>query len=1173
MISTDTIFNKDIFHRDPLGYTIPNDGVTKVGPIATEGEWAVARYELENFVCKGSYHRGLKNILESFLDNLDQPVQPAVWVSGFFGSGKSHLVRVLEFLWRDLSFPDGANARDISTLPDDVRDALRQLATEGRRHGGIWSAAGTLSAGCADDPRIAVLQVVLRSAGLPEDIDIARVHLWLAELGILDAMRERLREEGKERDMVRPFVSRKFAEVLIDLHPDFQGMTVEQVREDLRRQFGTDFQMTNSVMVEMFRDIFVMKSTVPGKLPLVLIVLDEVQQYLTIGEGAEQLLTFQEVVEDCCRRFGSNVLFVATGQEALQANILLQRLQGRFSLRVPLESKDVDVVLRQTILRKKESMKEPLEGVLESVSGEISRHLDGSSLASRVEDEEVLLLDYPLLPTRKRFWERILQSVDRGGMSTQLRNQLRLTFDGARAFATEPVGTVIPADFIFTQQSTYLIRNNILSPKIYESISKEDDGTAEGNLRSRIAALLFLVQQVDEAFGIRATPDTLTDLMVTDLMAGSEDLRRQVPILLDDLHERGVIAKVGDEYRIQTEEGSVWEGDYQKRKADARASDTSIMFRRDEILKDRAGKYLERISLAQGVSKTPRGVEPVYFTSQKPEIRSNVPVWIRHEWEVTEAAVRSEAAAEGSESPMVMVFLPRMDRDAFKDELAGLLAAEDVIRNRPAPTTPEGGQARSNIEAKRGGHMQRIDSITAEIFKHAKVYIGGGILVEGDSFAGAVREAADRAVQRMYYRFSDADATGWDRVFTRVRGGDKTPMKQIGFEREPEEHPVCKEILKRLNTPKAGNDVRKALDAPPFGWPRDAVDGALMVLVATGHLKGRFNNKPISALELDRTKIGKTTFEAENIVLSAKEKVAARELYTKFGLPAEPGREVEEAVQFLDRLNALAGAAGGDPPLPSCAAPLYLTELRAYSGNQVVRELVVRHEDIKSDIGRWTAVKARIEERMPPWDALQNLISHAEGYLDLPDIKTEVAAIRENRSLLNDPDPVEPLLADLRRGLREALKEGTARVEEARQEVLSALDADPDWHRLDEGQRAALIREHGITDPLPLRTGTDAEIVEHLRKTQLVSFDGLASFDGKASPDGRISFDGRVLLVRGALDRIRVRVAKILEPKTVVVSLGAPVTVKTHDDLDAYLEGVRGRAAAELEKGSPVMLK
>ncbi len=1155
MASSDGILNKDLFYRDPLEYTIPNDGVTKVGPITTEAEWAVARYELENFVCRGSYHRGLKNVLESFLDNLDQPVQPAVWVSGFFGSGKSHLVRVLEFLWSDLEFSDGTNARDICTLPDDVGDALRQLTTEGRRHGGIWSAAGTLSAGCADDPRIAVLQVTLRSAGLPEDIDIARIHLWLAEHDILDAVRERLREQEREKDMIRPFVSRTFAEALIELHPDFRGMAVEQVREDLRRQFGAGFQMTNATMIEMLGDIFAMKSTAPGKLPLVLIVLDEVQQYLTIGEGAEQLLTFQEVVEDCCRRFGSKVLFVATGQEALQANILLQRLQGRFSLRVPLESKDVDVVLRQTILRKKESMKEPLGEVLESVSGEISRHLDGSSLASRIEDEEVLLLDYPLLPTRKRFWERILQSVDRGGMSTQLRNQLRLTFDGTRTFAADPVGTAIPADFIFTQQSTYLIRNNILSPKIYESIGREDDGTAKGELRSRIAALLFLIQQVDEAFGIRATPDILADLLVADLVAGSEDLRREVPIQLSDLHDRGVIAKIGDEYRIQTEEGSVWEGDYQKRKADARASDTSIMFRRDEVLKGLANEGLGRLSLVQGVSKTPRGIEPVYFTSQKPEIGSGVPVWIRHGWEVTEAAVRSEAAAEGNESPLVMIHLPRMDHDAFKDEVAGFLAAEGVIRDRPAPTTPEGDQAKSNIEAKWSGHKQRIDLIATEILKHAKVYLGGGILVEGDSFAGTVRKAADRAVQRMYYRFSDADATGWDRVVNRVRGGGQTPMKQIGFERGPEEHPVCKEILKRLNTPKSGNEVRRALDAPPFGWPRDAVDGALMVLVATGHLRGRFNNKPVSAPELDRTKIGRATFEAESIVLSATEKLAARELYTKFGLPAEPGHEVEEAVQFLDRLSSLVKETGGDPPLPPRVSPGYLAEIRAYSGNQLVRELVSRREGIKQDIDRWTAVRAKIEERMPAWDALQHLISHAEGFRGLSYVETEVAAVLENRSLLSDPDPVEPLLADLRRGLREALAAGMARVQEARKGVIEDLDADPDWQRLGDAQRESLIREHNLGEPPSLRAGTDAEIIEHLRKTPLTSF------------------DGRVMLIRGALDRIRVAVAKILEPETVVVSLKAPVTVKNLDDLGEYLEEIRGRAVAELEKGNPVVLK
>jgi len=120
-----TILNREVFYNDPTTYTLPNDGVARVGPLPEDREdkqWAVARYELEHFVCEGSYHDGLKRILTSYLQNRDQGSQPAVWVSGFFGSGKSHLVRVLEFLWSDLKFADGATARGISTLQPDVTD-------------------------------------------------------------------------------------------------------------------------------------------------------------------------------------------------------------------------------------------------------------------------------------------------------------------------------------------------------------------------------------------------------------------------------------------------------------------------------------------------------------------------------------------------------------------------------------------------------------------------------------------------------------------------------------------------------------------------------------------------------------------------------------------------------------------------------------------------------------------------------------------------------------------------------------------------------------------------------------------------------------------------------------------------------------------------------------------
>src|SRR5205085_4732178 len=86
--------NWEVFLEDPRKRTLPNDGVAKVGRPTKKEEWDVLRYELETFVCSGEYERGLEQILASFLANVSQPTQPAVWASGFYGSGKSHLVKV-----------------------------------------------------------------------------------------------------------------------------------------------------------------------------------------------------------------------------------------------------------------------------------------------------------------------------------------------------------------------------------------------------------------------------------------------------------------------------------------------------------------------------------------------------------------------------------------------------------------------------------------------------------------------------------------------------------------------------------------------------------------------------------------------------------------------------------------------------------------------------------------------------------------------------------------------------------------------------------------------------------------------------------------------------------------------------------------------------------------------
>ena len=142
------------------------------------------RFELETFVCDGEYARGLERILTAYLDGLEREEQKAVWVSGFFGSGKSHLVKVLRYLWEDYRFADHATARSLVKLPTEIADLLQELTNRSKPYGGLRAAAGTLGAGSMDNVRLAFVQLVLRSAGLPEDLAHAKFILWLRSSGL-----------------------------------------------------------------------------------------------------------------------------------------------------------------------------------------------------------------------------------------------------------------------------------------------------------------------------------------------------------------------------------------------------------------------------------------------------------------------------------------------------------------------------------------------------------------------------------------------------------------------------------------------------------------------------------------------------------------------------------------------------------------------------------------------------------------------------------------------------------------------------------------------------------------------------------------------------------------------------------------------------------------------------
>jgi len=164
------MLNRDIYQLDPLQNRLANNGVAEVKDDLSSQALKILRYELQTFVCDGEYEAGMEKILSTYLRNLnDQHEQPGVWISGFFGSGKSHLAKMLRALWVDQVFEDGVAARNVVDLPTEIQDHFKELSMQAKRHDGLHAASGTLGSGADNNVRLALLNIIFKSAGLPEE--------------------------------------------------------------------------------------------------------------------------------------------------------------------------------------------------------------------------------------------------------------------------------------------------------------------------------------------------------------------------------------------------------------------------------------------------------------------------------------------------------------------------------------------------------------------------------------------------------------------------------------------------------------------------------------------------------------------------------------------------------------------------------------------------------------------------------------------------------------------------------------------------------------------------------------------------------------------------------------------------------------------------------------------
>lgn len=1151
------MLNREIFQNDPVESFLANNGVAQVGDETTAEALKTLEYELKTFVCDGKYKEGMELILSNYLESLKtENEQKGVWISGFFGSGKSHLAKMLATLWVNQDFHNGVSARAIADLPDSTVQLLGELSAEAQNHPGLHAASGTLGASAGKKVRLALLAIVFKSLGLPEQYHLAKFCLWLKSEGVYEQVKQSVtaRATGAEAEAlwvkevrnlhVSPFVHKAVAEALPQLAAD-----PKEVREILRSQYAIVSDISNDEMV----DALVEALADDGRIPLTLVVLDEVQQY--IGNDVDRPMDIQEAVETCCKasQLKSKLLFVGTGQSALAGMANLQRLMGRFQTPVQLEDTDVDAVIRKVILQKKESTRGNIEDVLQANLGEISRHLHGSTIEHNKDDEQVIVADYPLLPVRRRFWEKVLHALDVTGTGSQLRNQLRIVHEACKSTASQTLGHVLPADFIYDQIATNLLQTSIISKDIYETISKKKAGDHDSQQQGRVLALILLIGKLptDVDHGIAPTEDFIADLLIEDLAGDKNLVRSQVPGWLAGLEKDGLLMSMqtdrGLEYRLQTAESAQWYDEFNQQKSLFRGNPQRIESFKQQLIQQYIRKSLGETRLLQGASNEARPIQACFEVELPSDADKKLYAWVHTG---AEKAFLDQARGAKPEEATIFVYVPNSNQSDVADALIEQKAAEMTLEIRGVASTEAGSDARKAMENRKNAADRKLSQLLKDIFGAIQVKLSGGADVEGADLTEQLVQAGQISVERLYSDFALGDDPKWEKVYNKARReGGENALEVLGHQGETANHPVCEAVRRFIGVGKQGREIVGNFTAAPYGWPKDTIDGALFAMLAAGVLTGTdASGQPVDAKNLERNQLGQVNLRPEKVQLSKVQLIKVRGLITGLGVDCSAGEEQSQILPALKNAKALAYSSGGDAPLPASPSTEQIDLLMSITGNELLSAALDAKDELLASYESWQSTIELAQVRNAQWGELRDVLYYCRGLKFEAAIETERQAIIDNRSLLVSPNPIEPLIKQAFSGIRDSIMAHLGEYEAEYGACLNSLEADEQWQKLSTTDQQQLLDQHNIGLVLSVQLDTNERVLQSLEDCSLSQWN-----------DRRASLMSKFEAARNAaIDKLTPKAKRVSIPRRLI---------HNEEELSDWLEEAEKSIRAQLANG------
>ncbi len=534
-----------------------NRDINGVIKVAQNDEKSIEQ-ELREYIITRELRRHFNTFLGNYEKSLNFPTDKiGVWISGFFGSGKSHFLKILSYL---LSNDTVAGKKAVDYFQDKFDDPMMFAQLERCASAPTDTILFNIdSKSPINKDKTAILRVFAKvfyeyRGFYGDDLKVAKLEQFIDRSGKLDEFKARFEEiHGETWEDSRDAFS-FFEDDVVDSLIDTLGMSETAARNWFNGTETAD--MSIEQLVKEIKEYIDSK----GKNFRLLFMIDEVGQY--IGSDGSLMLNLQTIVEEIGSRCGGRVWVLVTSQEAIDSITKISgddfsKIQGRFNTRLSLSSSSVDEVIKKRILAKTDIAAKMLalsysknSAVLKNLFTFNDAVLDLKGYTSEYDFIET----YPFVPYQFRLMQNVLAQIRKHGnsgkhLSGGERSMLSGFQEAAQAIEDKDENALVPFCLFYNTVHTFLesaIRRVI---DRCQTAADNHDGIEQYDVS--VLKLLYLIRYVDD---IKANVDNITTLMVDDIRADKINMRKSIQESLDRLARENYISRNGDTYTFLTDD-------------------------------------------------------------------------------------------------------------------------------------------------------------------------------------------------------------------------------------------------------------------------------------------------------------------------------------------------------------------------------------------------------------------------------------------------------------------------------------------------------------------------------------------------------------------------------------------------------------------------------------------